>query len=48
MRLEVIKENEEAARHISAGKGWGLWLKEMANLQSFLKPPTNNNDTPAN
>jgi hypothetical protein len=31
MRLEVTKENEEAARHILAGKRWGLWLKEIAN-----------------
>jgi hypothetical protein len=33
-REQVTKVNKEAARHISAGDG--LWLKEMANLPSFL------------
>ena len=37
MRLEVTKQNEEAARHISPGKRWGVWLKEMVNLQSHLE-----------
>jgi hypothetical protein len=37
MRSEKSGENEQTARHISAGKRWGLWLKETANFQSFLK-----------
>jgi hypothetical protein len=37
MRSEKSGENEQAARYISAGKRWGLWLKETANFQSFLK-----------
>jgi hypothetical protein len=37
MRLEVTKENEEAARHISTGKRFGLWLKKAVNLQSHLE-----------
>ena len=36
MRLEVTKQIEEAARHISTGKR-GVWLKEMVNLQSHLE-----------
>ena len=37
MRLEVTKQIEEAARRISTGKRWGMWLKEMVNLQSHLE-----------
>ena len=33
-REQVTKVNEEAARQISTSDG--LWLKAMANLQSFL------------
>jgi hypothetical protein len=36
MKLEVIKQNEEAARHTSWGKR-GLRLKEMVNIQSNLE-----------
>jgi hypothetical protein len=36
MKLEVIQQNEEAARHTSWGKR-GLWLKEMVNIQSNLE-----------
>ena len=37
MRLEMTKQIEEAARRISTGKRWGMWLKEMVNLQSHLE-----------
>jgi hypothetical protein len=36
MRLDVTKQNEEAARHTSWGKR-GLWLKEIVNIQSNLE-----------
>jgi hypothetical protein len=36
MKLEVTKQNEETARHVSSGKR-GLWLKEMVNIQSNLE-----------
>ena len=36
MQLEVTKQNEETARHVSSGKR-GLWLKEMVNIQSNLE-----------
>jgi prophage regulatory protein len=39
MRLEKSRGNGQAARHIAAGKRWGLWLKETANFQSLLKTP---------
>jgi hypothetical protein len=35
MRLEVTKENEEAARRISPASG--VWFKEMVNLQSLFE-----------
>jgi hypothetical protein len=35
MKLEVTKQKNEAARRISRGKRWGMWLKETANLQSI-------------
>jgi hypothetical protein len=35
MKLEVVKQNEEAARHTSWCKR-GLWLKEMMNIRSNL------------
>ena len=35
MKLEVIKQNDETARHTSWGKR-GLWLKEMVNIHSNL------------
>ena len=37
MRLEMTKQIEEAARRISTNKRWGMWLKEMVNLQSHLE-----------
>jgi hypothetical protein len=37
MKLEVTKQNEETAGHISSGKRWGVWLEEMVNLQSNLE-----------
>ena len=36
MKLEVTKQIEEAARHVSSGKR-GVWLKEMVNIQSDLE-----------
>jgi hypothetical protein len=36
MKLEVTKQNEETARHVSSGKR-GLWLKEMVNIHSNLE-----------
>ena len=36
MKLEVTKQIEEAARHVSPGKGWSVWFKEMVYLQSNL------------
>ena len=37
MRLEMTKQIEEAARRISTGKGWSVWLKEMVYLHSDLE-----------
>jgi hypothetical protein len=37
MKLEVTKQTEETARHISSGKRWGVWLRETVNLQSNLE-----------